>query len=121
MVLIDPFSIFLVIFSLLQIDPSGSDVIVLQPGSRYMKIGFANQAFPHIVPHVLAKSTTSPQFESTDERNDWQMDEDEIEEKIAQRYRQSRRKPPPNIYQSVRIGLIFVMFFTVSTYIHIVN
>ena len=71
-----------------------------------MKIGFANQAFPHIVPHVLAKpSKGSSNFNSTDERNDWTVDEDEIQEKIAQRYRQSRRKPPPNIYQSVNLKL----------------
>lgn len=69
-----------------------------------MKIGFANQAFPKIVPHVLAKKTSSPQFDSTDERNSWQLDEDEIQERITQRYRQSRRKPPPNIYQSVKTG-----------------
>lgn len=66
-----------------------------------MKIGFANQAFPHIVPQVLAKPNSKPEFDSTDERNDWQIDEDEIHERIAKRYRQSRRKPPPNIYQSV--------------------
>ena len=67
-----------------------------------MKIGFANQAFPHIVPHVLAKPSNTPEFDSTDERNNWTVDEEEIQERIAQRYRQSRRKPPPNIYQSVR-------------------
>lgn len=67
-----------------------------------MKIGFANQAFPHIVPQVLAKTSATPQFDSTDERNAWEIDEDEIHERIAQRYRQSRRKPPPNVYQSVR-------------------
>lgn len=71
-----------------------------------MKIGFANQAFPHIVPHVLAKSTSSPEFDSTDERNNWLLDENEILERIAQRYRQSKRKPPPNIYQSVRKFII---------------
>ena len=48
-----------------------------------MKIGFANQAFPHIVPQVLAKPNSKPEFDSTDERNDWQIDEDEIHERIA--------------------------------------
>ena len=69
-----------------------------------MKIGFANQAFPHIVPQVLAKPSATPQFDSTDEKNGWEVDEDEVHERIAQRYRLSRRKPPPNIYQSVFIG-----------------
>ena len=76
-------------------------MIVIQPGSRYMKIGFASQAFPHVVPHVLAKPSTKPDFESTDERNEWQIDEDQVQERIAQRYKQARRKPPANIYQSV--------------------
>lgn len=67
-----------------------------------MKIGFASQAFPHIVPHVLAKRSTKPEFESTDERNDWQIDEEQVQDRIAQRYKQARRKPPTNIYQSVK-------------------
>lgn len=68
-----------------------------------MKIGFASQAFPQIVPHVLAKHSSSSKFASTDPRNEWQVDEDEIQERITERYRQARRKPPPNIYQSVTI------------------
>lgn len=76
-------------------------MIVIQPGSRFMKIGFANQAFPLIVPHVLAKSSLTSKFSSTDPRNEWEVDEDEVQERITERYRQARRKPPPNIYQSV--------------------
>lgn len=74
-----------------------------------MKIGLASQAFPHIVPHVLAKSSNgAPEFDSTDERNTWNVEEEVIQERIAQRYRQSRRKPPPNIYQSVNFHLFHI-------------
>ena len=70
-----------------------------------MKIGFASQAFPHIVSHVLAKASIKPEFDSTDERNDWQIDEEQVQERISQRYKQARRKPPSNIYQSVKFHI----------------
>ena len=80
-----------------------------------MKIGLANQAFPKLIPHVLARPSKSPNFDSTDPRNDWEIDEDEVHERIGERYRQSRRKPPPNIYQSViellKEGASLIIYF----------
>ena len=85
----------------LQLDPTGAEVIVINPGSRYLKIGLANQAFPSLIPHCLAKPFTAPQFASSDPRNEWSVDEDEVQARLTARYKQSRKKPPPNIYQSV--------------------
>lgn len=82
-------------------------MIVLNPGSRYLKLGLANQAFPILIPHCLAKPSDSPQFASTDPREDWQLDEDELDDRLTQRYKQSRKKPPPNIYQSVSASVSF--------------
>lgn len=55
-----------------------------------------------MIPHVLARPSQRPKYESTDPRNEWEIDEDDVLERIGERYRQSRRKPPPNIYQSVK-------------------
>lgn len=74
-----------------------------------MKIGFANQAFPQLVPHVLARSSVSGR--ENGEKFDWSVDEDAVQERIAQRYRQSRRKPPPNIYQSVKVVIFILSVF----------
>ena len=87
-------------------------MIVLNPGSRYLKLGLANHAFPVLIPHCLAKPSRSAQFNSTDAREEWQIDEDEVDERLTQRYKQSRRKPPPNVYQSVRGDLQTIQLLT---------
>jgi len=33
----------------------GEDVLVIEPGSRYLRIGLASQGLPRTVPHVLAR------------------------------------------------------------------
>ena len=38
----------------------GEDVIVLQPGSRYIRIGKATDAVPLVIPNVIAVKKTSP-------------------------------------------------------------
>jgi hypothetical protein len=41
--------------------PPADKIIVLQPGSRYLKIGLASEAFPKNIPHVIAKKSNSLQ------------------------------------------------------------
>lgn len=59
-----------------QPETEGSDVIIIHPGSRNLRIGRASEAFPRTVPHVIArkmntstsksKSNTPPQVLSMD-------------------------------------------------------
>jgi actin-related protein 8 len=36
-------------------EPHGSKIIVIHPGSQYLRIGFANDALPKTVPMVIAR------------------------------------------------------------------
>ncbi|CAG8504899.1 10896_t:CDS:10 [Acaulospora colombiana] len=36
-------------------EQEGSKVIVIHPGSKYLRIGYASEAFPYVVPHVIAR------------------------------------------------------------------
>ncbi|RUS20029.1 hypothetical protein BC937DRAFT_86544 [Endogone sp. FLAS-F59071] len=38
----------------------GSDVIIIHPGSRHLRVGRASEAFPRTVPHVIARKMTKP-------------------------------------------------------------
>jgi len=84
-------------------DPLGSDVIVLELGSRYLKLGFSNQAFPITIPHVIAYPSKNHEkaVEIDDIRNSWELSAQEIQTKLGHRHKQSKKKPPPNIYNSM--------------------
>ncbi|RUO96139.1 hypothetical protein BC936DRAFT_142554, partial [Jimgerdemannia flammicorona] len=41
-------------------EQEGSDVIIIHPGSRHLRIGRASEAFPRTVPHVIARKMNSP-------------------------------------------------------------
>ena len=84
-------------------DPLGSDVIVLQLGSRFLKLGTANQAFPTVIPHVVAYPSRAHEkaVHIEDVRNDWELPAPDIQAKLGQRHKQSKKKPPPNIYNSM--------------------
>jgi actin-related protein 8 len=36
-------------------EPYGSKIVVIHPGSQYLRIGFANDALPRTVPMVIAR------------------------------------------------------------------
>jgi actin-related protein 8 len=36
-------------------EPHGSKIVVIHPGSQYLRIGFANDALPRTVPMVIAR------------------------------------------------------------------
>jgi actin-related protein len=38
----------------------GQDVVVIHPGSRFLRIGRASDSIPRTVPHVIARRTTAP-------------------------------------------------------------
>ncbi|KAG8914446.1 actin-like protein arp8 [Tulasnella sp. 408] len=72
---------------LVEATPRGSDIIVIHPGSRWIRVGRATDAFPVSVPHVLARKVTSnhkapPQLIRVLKTNadEDAMDTDEIQE-----------------------------------------
>ncbi|CAG8438531.1 16245_t:CDS:2 [Acaulospora morrowiae] len=52
-------------------EQEGSKVIVIHPGSRYLRIGHAYEAFPYVVPHVIARKI---KVESQDEKDKMSID-----------------------------------------------
>ncbi|KAG8937327.1 actin-like protein arp8 [Tulasnella sp. 418] len=41
--------------------PRGSDVLIIHPGSRWLRLGRASDPFPVSIPHVIARKQSSPQ------------------------------------------------------------
>lgn len=66
---------------MVEASPRGSDILVIHPGSRWIRIGRATDAFPVSVPHVLARKVNSnhkppPQLSRVLKTN---LDEDAME------------------------------------------
>jgi hypothetical protein len=72
-------------------------VIVLQYGSRTFKISIAKDALPRSIPHVIAHRAELP----SEEYLAAELTEEVLDERLTQRYKQARKKPPPNIYTSL--------------------
>ncbi|CAG8595939.1 3792_t:CDS:10 [Diversispora eburnea] len=51
------------------LEQEGSKVIVIHPGSKYLKIGRASEAFPYIVPNVIARQVTNWKQDDTEKMN----------------------------------------------------
>jgi len=75
---------------------------VIQPGSRFLKIGRARDAFPKVIPHVIAKKQTGMDTESTIDGEYWRLPAEDLKEALAARNKQARKKQPPNIYASLQ-------------------
>ncbi|RIA87494.1 hypothetical protein C1645_777233 [Glomus cerebriforme] len=54
----------------------GSKVLVIHPGSKYLRIGRASEAFPSVVPHVIARRMRNKK------ENEGQQDEEKKEIKV---------------------------------------
>ncbi|CAG8632210.1 16864_t:CDS:10 [Racocetra fulgida] len=48
-------------------EQEGSKVLVIHPGSKYLRIGRASEAFPYVVPHVIARKMN---YEKKSERHE---------------------------------------------------
>lgn len=84
--------------------PDNDKTVVIQPGSRFLKIGFAKDAFPKIIPHVIAYKSNAMDLDTDHQDYDeeeWELGEDELKEHLAARHKSLKRKPPPNVYQSL--------------------
>lgn len=77
---------------------SGERTIVIQPGSRYLKIGLAKDAFPKLVPHVIARKSQS-MFPL--EPPSWSLPAEDLKAALQERNKQAKKKSPPNIYTSI--------------------
>lgn len=101
-----------------------NEIIVLHMGSRYFRIGLARDALPKLIPNVVAyrqtpssistststSSSISTSFSSSSINengyndsvvSDAHMTEDELNDRLANRYKTAKKKPPPNIYNSL--------------------
>lgn len=82
---------------------TGEKTIVIQPGSRNLKIGLAKDAFPKIIPHVIARKVDETAMDLvTEEDGIWRLEADELKDALALRNKLSRKKQPPNIYASLQ-------------------
>ncbi|CAO3659418.1 unnamed protein product [Umbelopsis ramanniana] len=68
----------------IQPDPEteGSDVIIIHPGSRSLRIGRASEAFPTTVPHVIARRMKTKQKKRSQPRQMLPMDFDLTSEEV---------------------------------------
>lgn len=95
-----------------------SQVIVLQYGSRNFKVGLAKDALPRTLPHVIAyrpegggsrrdggdgriASSAPLSVPVPVPRETVAINEEDLQTRLAQRYKTARKKPPPNIYSSL--------------------
>lgn len=77
-----------------------SQTIVLQYGSRHFKVGFARDALPRTSPQVIAhRNATFDPLVWPEETH--VVPEEELSDRLAGRYRNAKKKPPPNIYTSL--------------------
>ena len=75
-------------------------MIVLQPGSRFLKVGRATDAFPVMIPHVLARPASEPYIQVAESAMP-SLDPDQVSEQLQIRSKQAKKKAPSNVYQSV--------------------
>lgn len=85
---------------------SGNDVITLQYGSENIKIGLSKDPFPKLIPCLLAKKEViSSQSIKDDDLNviksPHHITSEEFQELLTTRYKQTKKKSPPNLYQSI--------------------
>lgn len=81
-----------------EVPADASEILVIQYGSRNVKIGMARDALPRIVPQTIAyRNACFRALEWTGEG----VPEEELQERLALRYKLARKKPPPNIYSSL--------------------
>lgn len=66
-----------------------------------MKIGFAKDAFPKVIPHVIAYKQNGADMEVDDDTL-WQLKADDFKDHLAYRNKISKKKQPPNIYTSLQ-------------------
>ena len=81
-----------------EVPVDASDILVIQYGSRNVKIGTARDALPRVVPQVIAHRNAG--FKGVEWPSE-ELPEEELQERLALRYKQARKKPPPNIYSSL--------------------
>ncbi|KAI9282302.1 hypothetical protein BY458DRAFT_531241 [Sporodiniella umbellata] len=79
-----------------QADKEHGDIIVIHPGSRNLRIGFASEAFPVCIPHVIARRHRQPsEFKPTDPT----LPSDALEEikgELKWRMKNAKRRAVPN-------------------------
>lgn len=82
---------------------TGDRTIVIQVGSKFLKIGLAKDAFPKIIPHVIAYKWSDEMMLGDQEGDDemWGLGEHELKDYLSRRHKIIKRKPPPNIYASI--------------------
>lgn len=81
--------------------PTASETIVIQYGSRNLKVGMARDALPRTIPHVIAHRGLHCPAMRMEAEEGCTIQEEQLQERLTQRYRQAKKKPPPNIYQSI--------------------
>ncbi|KAI9474754.1 hypothetical protein BX667DRAFT_470220 [Coemansia mojavensis] len=85
----------------------GENVIVIHPGSRWLRIGRASQAVPREIPHVAARRLKVPVSANNDNEfanaGDSSVDEtlSMLRTALKQHQRHSKRKVPSNAYSQV--------------------
>lgn len=87
---------------------TGNDVITLQYGAENVKIGLSKDPFPKLIPCLLAKkerkmmnSQNVDKKKNSTIMNSCDCTLEEFQELLTSRYKQAKKKPPPNLYQSI--------------------
>lgn len=85
--------------------PSEHEIIVCHLGSRHFRIGLTRDALPRVIPTVIAhRPTAIAEHDSSSKSHldsNAHMSEEELSERLAQRYKTAKKKPPPNIYTAL--------------------
>ncbi|KAI7905787.1 uncharacterized protein BX663DRAFT_500910 [Cokeromyces recurvatus] len=80
-----------------------SDIIVIHPGSRNLRIGLASEAFPISIPHVIARRYNTSLFTNTTQVDETSMDKEKYDEALNEirgelkwRMKNAKRRAVPN-------------------------
>jgi hypothetical protein len=105
---VNKFTMFSKHFKDLSENVEPSKVVVIHPGSNFLKIGLASDAFPKIVPHVIAKPSTRKEYELNMEEYPENINEDDennpivdIEEILKLKLQAAKKRVPPNMHNQV--------------------
>ncbi|KAG1222465.1 hypothetical protein G6F62_008954 [Rhizopus arrhizus] len=85
-----------------QADEDWRDIIVIHPGSRNLRIGFASEAFPLCIPHVIARRIHQQTTAITEEKEEEGLTEkqeealEEIKNELKWRMKNAKRRAVPN-------------------------
>jgi hypothetical protein len=84
----------------------GHDVLVLHPGSRFLRLGRSSDTIPRHVVHALARRSLSSDIhhdnQSTVDAMSIDLDLDDMDSYIAQRLHTAKLKPVSSAKQQVR-------------------